>query len=81
MFPTSKLEDTEALVRDERPNTFKVPDVLNDPPVTELVAVNDLAMFREPAKDEEPVPDAVKFPFITTLPPMDALLVSSSPVN
>ena len=41
---------------DAAPVDTSWPEVLNDPAVTELVAVNDLDMFNDPAKEEEPVP-------------------------
>ena len=39
-----------------------LPRVLKEPAVIELVAVKDLEMFNDPAKDDEPVPLPRKFP-------------------
>ena len=52
---------------DAAPVDTSWPEVLNDPAVTELVAVNDLDMFNDPAKEEEPVPAN------TALPDADAV--------
>ena len=54
--PTSKLPETEALVKKELVPTVRLPAVFNDPPVTELVVVSDLLMFNEPLKELEPAP-------------------------
>ena len=57
------------------------------PLVRRLAAVRDLAVVmlfvtsKLPANVDEPTPESVRFPFNTMLPPMEALLVNSNPLN
>ena len=50
------------------PATERLPDVTKLPALTLLVTVNDLAIFKLPAKEEEPVPLPTMLPVLITRP-------------